>query len=137
MARKKETTIKKSEKFEVSNKVEKLKLLIIIVNKGRAIGINNMLIKKGVSFTTAFYGEGTADRYILSAISGDKEKEIIMCVVRESLLDDIKIEIEKRFNVSQAAKGVMVIIDLMSMAGVAAYKFTADFGRSHNNGKEN
>lgn len=134
MARKKETTIKKSEKFDVSNKIEKLKLLIIIVNKGRAIGINNMLIKKGVSFTTAFYGEGTAERYILSAISGEKEKEIIISVVRESLVEDIKNDIEKRFSVSTAAKGVMAIFDLISMAGVAAYKFIADYGRSHNNG---
>ena len=124
------------EKFDKTNNIEKLKLLLIVVNKGRAIGINNMLIKKGVTFTTAFYGEGTADRYLLSAFTGEKEKEIILCLVKESLVDDIKKEIEHRFSVSEAAKGVMIVIDLLSMAGISAYKFVSNFEGSKTYGKK-
>lgn len=124
------------EKFDKTNNIEKLKLLLIVVNKGRAIGINNMLIKKGVSFTTAFYGEGTADRYLLSAFTGEKEKEIILCLVKESLVDDIKKETEHRFSVSEAAKGVMIVIDLLSMAGISAYKFVSNFEGSKTYGKK-
>ena len=65
-----------------------------------------------------------------------KEKEIIMCVVKESLLDDIKLEIENRFNVSSAAKGVMIVIDLLSIAGVSSYKFISDYEGSKTYGKK-
>ena len=53
----------------------------------------------------------------------DSRKSLIVCIVKESLIDKITKIIQDRFSISKQAKGISFMIPITSVAGVFIYKY--------------
>lgn len=110
--------------YEKTNKVEKLKLLCVIVNRNQGQFFLDSFLDQNVAAAFDVYGKGTAPREIYDIIGmSDNKKELVLALIKESDLEKVLKIIKTRFSVSKAAKGVAFTIPVNSMAGVVMYKF--------------
>jgi len=110
--------------YEKTNKVEKLKLLCVIVNRNQGQFFVDSFLDQNVAAAFDVYGKGTAPREIYDIIGmSDNKKELVLALIKESDLEKVLKIIKTRFSVSKAAKGVAFTITVNSMAGVVMYKF--------------
>ncbi len=110
--------------YEKTNKVEKLKLLCVIVNRNQGQFFVDSFLDQNVAAAFDVYGKGTAPREIYDIIGmSDNKKELVLALIKESDLEKVLKIIKTRFSVSKAAKGVAFTIPVNSMAGVVMYKF--------------
>ena len=126
--RKATLTKKNTGPFDKTNKLQKLSLLTIIVNKGQAIGVSKILKDENCSFYSCLYGNGTATRYLDELIGGknDPSKEVITALVTDQMYKEIKPKLEARFKVSNATKGVAFKINFSKMVSVFSYRYLAN-----------
>lgn len=117
-----------SSNFEDSNKIMKLFLLIVIVNKGQGEAIQNILSKNKVSASFAFHGVGTASKETYLNDLFEDKKTIVMGIISQDDYDKVKNDLIDRFKISRYAKGIFFTIDLSSMAGVSLYKYFTKMG---------
>ncbi len=118
--------------------LEKLKYLIVVVKKGHGLAVNQLLLTNGAAMSTLLYAEGTKDKYVADILGGEESsKECVLALVNEKYYPNIKHLLDLRFTVSAASKGILITFDVASMAGVLAYKFSADFEGARNYGREN
>lgn len=127
MAKKVSKKIESSKNYKENYKVEKLYLSFIIVSRYQGDYYVDNILKLGASTSFISYGKGTAPSEILYmlGVEGDK-KDIVISLVKESLLDEVNKLIDERFNVSKAAKGIAFTIKFDSVMGVLPYKFLSD-----------
>lgn len=110
--------------YEKTNKVEKLKLLCVIVNRNQGQFFVDSFLDQNVAAAFDVYGKGTAPREIYDIIGmSDNKKELVLALIKESDLEKVLKIIKTRFSVSKTAKGVAFTIPVNSMAGVVMYKF--------------
>ncbi len=110
--------------YEKTNKVERLKMLCVIVNRNQGQFFVDSFLDQNVAVAFDVYGRGTAPREIYDIIGmSDNKKELVIALIKESDLDKVLNIIKTRFSVSKAAKGVAFTIPVDSMAGVVMYKF--------------
>lgn len=110
--------------YEKTNKVEKLKLLCVIVNRNQGQFFVDSFLDQNVAAAFDVYGKGTAPREIYDIIGmSDNKKELVLALIKENDLEKVLKIIKTRFSVSKAAKGVAFTIPVNSMAGVVMYKF--------------
>ncbi len=106
-----------------------LKMGIIFVKKGHGVAINNLLFDHGVAMSVLLYAEGAREKYVADILGGEEHKvEMILTVMNEKKIDEIKSALKKRFVISKDSVGAMIIFDIKSIAGILAYKYLADFG---------
>lgn len=129
MAKKKEVKNIKKEglSYQETYKVEPLYLSIIIVNRYQGDYYLNNILKLGASTSFLTYGKGTAPNEFLYmlGVEGDK-KDVVISLIKESLVEKVDELIEERFNVSKTAKGISFMIKFDSIMGVLPYKFLTD-----------
>lgn len=121
---KKKKKINSSIPYDQQNKIEKIKLLCVIVNRSQANFYINTFNDAGVSCVFDVFGEGTAPKE-MQEIMGiiDSRKSLIVCIVKESMIDKITKIIQDRFSISKQAKGISFMIPITSVAGVFIYKY--------------
>ena len=87
---KKKKKINSSIPYDQQSKIEKIKLLCVIVNRSQANFYINTFNDAGVSCVFDVFGEGTAPKE-MQEIMGiiDSRKSLIVCIVKESLIDKI------------------------------------------------
>ncbi len=108
-------------------KVEKLYLLVVIVNRYQGDYYIHKFIELGAASSFLLYGKGTAPSEFLYmlGVEGSK-KDIVLTVAKESLLDNFEKIIDERFSISKSAKGISFIIEFDSIMGVLPYRFLSD-----------
>lgn len=122
--------------FESENKIEKLKILIIIVNRNQGQFFVNRFLENGLSAVFEVYGKGTAPKEIYELVGlSDSKKDLVLCLIKESDLEKYKCIIEERFSFSRTSKGIAFTIKVSSMAGVVMYKFLTNNRERIKNGK--
>lgn len=110
--------------YEDNFVIQKLKMLCIIVNRHQGDYFINKLMENNVGAAYLVYGTGTATREIYDLLGvGDTKKDIVLSLVKESDVPEIKNMISERFNVSKKAKGIAFFADVNSIAGVLMYKY--------------
>ena len=117
---------KKSEpsSYEDNFVIQKLKMLCIIVNRHQGDYFIDRLMDNKVGAAYLVYGTGTATREIYDLLGvGDTKKDIVLSLVKESDVPEIKKMISDRFSVSKKAKGIAFFADVNSIAGVLMYKY--------------
>ena len=119
---------KKNKRTSNSNtKVEKLKLLCVIVHRNQANFYIDSFTNLGVSEVYDVFGEGTAPKDIDTIVgTNDSDKSLVMCLVKESLLNKCLEIINGRFLLSKQAKGIAFTIPIKSMVGVIMYRYLAN-----------
>ncbi len=121
---KKEEVAKKA--YDEEHKIEKLKVFCIIVNRYQSDFYVKKFDEIGVGASFVILGTGTATKDIYDFLGiGETKKDIILSLVKESVIPELKKITEERFKVSKNAKGVAFSFEMDSIAGVLAYRFIA------------
>ncbi len=113
--------------YEKDHYLEKLGLVITVVNDGQAASIVNLLhgVNSAVSFIT--HGEGTARNDLYDVLGfGEQKKQIIFSTIKRRDWTSLASLLDERFSVSMAAKGIALMLDINAVAGVSTYKFLTD-----------
>lgn len=107
--------------------IKKLKLLVTIVNRSKALYFSDLLEQFEINMQTIIYGRGTADKEIFSMLNIDEnEKAIILSVVREDKLQDVLETLSEKFNKIKNGKGIAFTIPMQSIIGVSVYQFLSN-----------
>jgi len=114
----------KKTKFEDREDLKKLVLYMIIVNFGQSDTIIHLLKDNHSSAQYVKVGEGTANKEIKNILGiEDTRKEIVLSLIREDYVEDLKKELEAYFASNKKNRGVAFTLDVSSMVGVKIYKF--------------
>ncbi|MCR4874935.1 MAG: hypothetical protein K5923_04275 [Clostridia bacterium] len=134
MAEKKETkkqATKKPEPKKTSqrSKVEtnKLELLVTIVNRSKAEFYMDVIQSYEANMQIACQAQGTATpdmRKLLGLV--DVDRTVIFSVIKESRVNDIMYQLNKRFRTVKNGGGIAYTIPMSSIIGVAWYTFLSN-----------
>lgn len=110
--------------YDKEFKTKKIKVFVIIVNRNQG----DFFVKKfedlGVGASFVVYGKGTATREIYDILGvGDTKKDIVLSLVDETNIENIKSVVKERFSVSEKSKGIAFSLGIDSIAGVLIYKY--------------
>lgn len=111
-------------KTEDRKDLKKLYLYFTIVPKGQANAIVNIMQDHGSSLQFGHIGKGTATREVLDVLGiQDNAKEVIMSIVTEDKIEDIKREIDAYFTVNPKRRGIAFTTPFTSVIGAKVYHF--------------
>lgn len=107
--------------------IKKLKVLITIVNRSKALFYTDLLEQYDVNMQMTLYGNGTANSEMLGLLGlVETEKAVIMSIVREDKIKDIKMVLTEKFDKVKDGKGIAYTIPMQSIIGVSIYQFLAN-----------
>lgn len=128
---------KKDGKNTVSS--NRLKLLITIVNRGKAEYYLDLIQSFDVNMQCLLLGQGTADKSSLELLGlTDNDKAVIVSVIQENKVSDALASLEEKFNTIKGGKGVACTMPLTSVIGALIYGFLSnnrETVKEANNGK--
>ena len=114
-------------KNEINQGIKKLKLLVTIVDRSKALYYTDLLEQFEINMQMVIYGKGTADRDMLSLLGlTDNDKAIILSVVREENIKDILETLAEKFEKIKNGKGIAYTIPMKSIIGVSIYQFLSN-----------
>lgn len=107
--------------------IKKLKVLITIVNRSKALFYTDLLEQYDVNMQMTLYGNGTANSEMLGLLGlVETEKAVILSIVREDKIKDIKMVLAEKFDKVKDGKGIAYTIPMQSIIGVSIYQFLAN-----------
>lgn len=107
--------------------IKKLKVLITIVNRSKALFYTDLLEQYEINMQMTLYGNGTANSEMLGLLGlVETEKAVIMSIVREDKIKDIKMVLAEKFDKVKDGKGIAYTIPMQSIIGVSIYQFLAN-----------
>lgn len=109
--------------YESGHRLYPLWLVMVVVNNEQANSIVTMFNQNEAYFCCVMKGHGTApsDFYEVTGI-GDLKKDAVLSVIKADRWPVLKQQLEARFAVSKAAKGIGFAVPLDAVAGVSIYK---------------
>jgi len=101
-----------------------LKMVMAIVQRGKADDIVSMAIKSGAPAATVFFarGRGIRERLGLLGLAIQPEKEVIIIVVEEWLVDDVVAGMVKAGNLDQPGIGCVFVMPVERALGMLEAK---------------
>lgn len=110
--------------IEERKDLKKLALYFVIVPKGQADSIVNIMQNNGSSLQFGHIGKGTATKEVLDILGmQDNTKEIILSVVTEDKIKDIKKELDAFFTINPKRRGIAFTTPFTSVIGAKVYHF--------------
>lgn len=107
--------------------IKKLKLLVTIVNRSKALYYSDLIEQYEVNMQMVIYGHGTADSEMLSLLGlAESEKAVIISCIREDNISKACEELNEKFDKIKDGKGVAFTIPLKSIIGVSIYQFLSN-----------
>ena len=107
--------------------LKKLKLLVTVVNRSKALFYTDLLEQFEVNMQMVIYGKGTADSKMLNLLGiAESEKAVILSFVREDNISEILETLEEKFERVKNGKGIAYTISLQSIVGVSIYQFLSN-----------
>ena len=107
--------------------VQKLKLLVTIVERSKATFYADVLEGFEVNLQTILYGCGTASSEHLSLLGTiDNDKAVILSVIRASRVRAAMSTLEEKFEKVKNGKGIAFTVSFNSVVGVWAYRFLSN-----------
>lgn len=128
---------KEKNKKNINSSIKKLKMLITVVDRSKALYYIDLLEQFEVNMQTVIYGKGTAGSEMLSLLGlAEPEKAIIISFVRDDKINDIKDTLTEKFNKIKNGKGIAFAISMKSIIGVSIYQFLSN-NKTFIKGEEN
>lgn len=93
------------------------KLIVTIVNKGKAEKVVDVSHRAGAEGGTILYGRGTAVRLLLG-VSIEPEKEIVLTLIEKDKAQAVLDAIVKKVDLNEPNKGIAFIIPLDQVVGI-------------------
>lgn len=117
---------KTTNKKQVSN-VRKLKILITIVDKSKALFYVDLLEQFEVNVHSVLYGKGSANSQMLNLLGLiESDKAVIISFIREDKIKDALETLNEKFAVVRNGKGIAFTVPLDSIIGVYAYQLLSN-----------
>ena len=111
-----------TEKNRVSN-VRKLKMLVTVVDKSKALFYVDLLEQFEVNVQTVSIGRGTANSQMLYLLGlAESEKAIIISYIREDKVKAALGTLEEKFHKVKNGKGIAFTVPLDSIIGTSVYQ---------------
>jgi hypothetical protein len=125
--RQKQPRFEKGTPYAKRNKVQKLYVLVTIVNRDASDVFIDFYRTLESNFQIVFYGKGTATKEIATYLGlSEVNKDIVLSIIREDRVKEALDYINRRFQVSKRHKGVAFTIKMQSIIGVSVYKFLSN-----------
>jgi hypothetical protein len=107
--------------------IKKLKLLVTIVNRSKALYFSDLLEQFEINMQMVIYGHGTANSEMLSYLGlAESEKAVIISCIREDNIKKASEVLAEKFEKIKDGKGVAFTIPLKSIIGVSIYQFLSN-----------
>lgn len=114
-------------KKAVGSSIKKLKMLITVVDRSKAIYYVDLLEQFEINMQTVIYGKGTAGTEMLSLLGlRESDKAVIISIVREDKIEEIKETLAEKFEKIKNGKGIAFVIPMKSIIGVSIYQFLSN-----------
>lgn len=114
-------------KKNMNSSIKKLKMLITVVDRSKAIYYVDLLEQFEINMQTVIYGKGTAGSEMLSLLGlAEPEKAIIISFVREDKVSDVVETLSEKFEKIKNGKGIAFTIPMKSIIGVSIYQFLSN-----------
>ena len=121
------TKTTKQIKKSVNSSIKKLKLIITVINRSKALYYTDLLEQFEINMQTVIYGRGTADKELFNILNVDEnEKAILLSVVREDQVQDVLEILKEKFQKIKNGKGIAFTIPMKSIIGVSVYQFLSN-----------
>ena len=123
------TSDKRKKASQPTSDVQKLKLLITIVDRTKAELYMDLLQSFDVNAQMAVAAQGTATTEMLHylGLAGvSSEKTVIFSIIRENEVKEALDMLEDKFHTIKNGKGIAFTTPLSSIAGVAIYQFLSN-----------
>ena len=113
-------------KKQVSS-VRKLKLLVTIVDRSKALFYVDLLEQFDVNVQMVLYGRGTANSQMLDLLGlVESEKSVIISYIREDKVKEALETLEEKFHRVKNGKGIAYTVSLDSIIGVSMYQLLSN-----------
>ena len=112
---------------KVNTSIKKLKLLVTIVDRSKALFYTDLIEQFEVNMQTVVYGKGTAGSEMLSYLGlAETEKAVILSFVKEDKVKEVLETLSEKFQKVKNGKGIAYTIPLKSIIGVSIYQFLSN-----------
>ncbi len=103
--------------------MDKLKLLVIIVDRKIADKVAETATKQGAAYTHVLYGRGTAKNDLLNLLGiGETEKGIVIAAVNADAVEKINSDVDYLYGLKKQGGGISFTIPMASVGGPATLK---------------
>ncbi len=106
--------------------IKKLKLIITVVDRGKAEFYLDILSQFEINFQMVTGGKGTANSEIIEMFGLNIHKAVILSVAREDKVPEIMKCLEEKFTAVRNGKGISFSVPLSSVIGVNMYQFLSN-----------
>lgn len=106
--------------------IQKLKLLITVVDKNKAEFYLDVLSQYDVNFQMAVSGKGTANSEIVSLLGLNIHKAVLFSIAREDQVDTVMNCLDDKFETIKNGQGISFAVPLSSVIGVSLYRFLSN-----------
>lgn len=115
-----------ADKKQVSS-VRKLKLLITVVDRSKALFYVDLLEQFDVNVQMVLYGRGTANSELLNLLGlAETDKAVIISYIREDKVKEALETLEDKFHKVKNGKGIAYTVSLDSIIGVSTYQLLSN-----------
>lgn len=123
-----DNSIKKEKvKKNINSSIKKLKLLVTVVDRNKALFYSDLLEGFEVNMQTVVYGTGTANKDMLNYLGlANSDKAVILSFVREDKIKKILDTLSEKFEKVKNGKGIAFTIPVKSLIGVSIYGFLSN-----------
>lgn len=106
--------------------IKKLKLIITVVDRGKAEFYLDILSQFEINFQMVTSGKGTAQSEIVDMLGLNIHKAVILSVAREDMVAPIIKCLEDKFETIRNGKGIAFAVPLSGVIGVNMYQFLSN-----------
>ena len=107
--------------------VKKLKLLVTIVDRSKALFYVDLLEQFDVNVQMVLYGRGTANSQMLDLLGiAETEKAVIISYIRENKVKEALETLDEKFHKVKNGKGIAYTVSLDSIIGVSMYQLLSN-----------
>jgi len=110
-----------------TSNVHKLKLLITVVDRSKALFYVDLLEQFEINVQMVSYGRGTANSQMLYLLGlAETEKAIIISHIREDKIKETLLTLDEKFHKVKNGKGIAFTVPLDSIIGVSVYQLLSN-----------
>ena len=106
--------------------IKKLKLLFTVVDRNKAEFYMDVLSQFEVNYQLMNGGLGTATSEFVEMLGLNRQKAVILSVIREDMTDTVMNCLEEKFATIKNGKGIAFAVPLSSVIGVNNYRFLSN-----------
>ncbi len=108
--------------------VKKIKLLIVIVDRGYGEDVSNLLRKCNVTFNMVSPGHGASGTGFADYLGiTSSEKDIVISVLLEEMAISVLEKLQIKYNMDQPGNGIAFTLPIAGVSGPLALKYMSGF----------